>query len=190
MLALTGLEQGAGYPFLEWYAGAGIGYQFRSILKSHIENIDPDKEHHLILAGGYEHYHTTKTGKVTREEHAVIEIDPGARPISWLLLRDRNRIEFRWIDGAYSTRYRNEPSIEADATIHGYHFMPFGAAEAFYSGASRSWDEERYTAGAQWPYKDVLMLETYYRREHCPTCKPANWNVGGTTVHFYFRRAK
>jgi hypothetical protein len=35
ILALTGLEQGVSYPFEEWYAGAGLGYQFKPILKSH-----------------------------------------------------------------------------------------------------------------------------------------------------------
>jgi hypothetical protein len=32
-----------------------------------------------------------------------------------------------------------------------------------------SWDQEWYTAWVEWRYKRILMLETYYRREHCYT---------------------
>lgn len=174
-------------PFTEWYGGAGIGCQFKPILKSHIENIDPDKEHYLVFSGGYEYYHTLQSGKTKRENRAVIELFPGFRPLSWLLLRDRNRTELRWIDRVYSTRYRNELTAEADVVIHGYHFVPYGAPEFFYNGATHSWDQERYTAGVQWPYKRVMMLETYYRRENCSRCKPDRWNVAGATLHFYFR---
>jgi Protein of unknown function (DUF2490) len=190
ILALTGLEQGVNYPFEEWYAGAGLGYQFKPILKSHIENIDPDKEHHLVVAGGYEYHQTLQSGKVKREHRGLIEIVPGFRPLSWLLLRDRNRVEFRWINGVYSTRYRNEMTIEADVVLNKYHFTPFGAAEAFYDGSSHSWAEEWYTGGVEWPFKRLVMVETYYRREDCPTCNPSRWNVGGATLHFYFRTPK
>jgi hypothetical protein len=190
ILALTGLEQGVNYPFEEWYVGAGLGYQFKPILKSHIENIDPDKEHHLVVAGGYEYHDTDQSGKVKRENRGLIEVVPGFRPLSWLLLRDRNRVEFRWINGVYSTRYRNELTIEADVVLDGYHFIPFAAAEAFYNGSGHSWDEEWYTGGVEWPFKRLVMVETYYRWEDCPTCKPSRWNVAGATLNFYFRTPK
>jgi hypothetical protein len=30
------------------------------------------------------------------------------------------------------------------------------------------------------------MIDAYYRREHCVTCNPTNWNVGGVTLNFFF----
>jgi hypothetical protein len=42
VLAFTGLEQGVGYPFQQWYAAAALGYQLLPILAPHLENIDPD----------------------------------------------------------------------------------------------------------------------------------------------------
>jgi hypothetical protein len=115
----------------------------------------------------------------------VIEIVPGFRPLSWLLLRDRNRVEFRWINGIQSTRYRNELTIEADVVLDKYHFIPFAGVEAFYNGSSHSWDEEWYTAGVEWPFKRVVMVETYYRQEECPTRKPSRWNVGSSNSYTF-----
>ena len=42
-------------------------------------------------------------------------------------------------------------------------------------------------AGVQWPYKRVLMLDTYYLRQNCTTCSPAHLNVAGLTLNFYLR---
>jgi hypothetical protein len=119
-----------------------------------------------------------------------MELIPSYRLLSRLLVRDRNRVEFRWVDGVYSTRYRNLLTLETDFLVHGVRFTPFGSAEVFYDGPKHSWNEEWYTAGVQLPYKRRLMLETYYRRENCPTCSPARWNVGGATLNVYFRNTK
>jgi hypothetical protein len=81
-------------------------------------------------------------------------------------------------------------SSEVDFLVHDVRFTPYGTAEVFYDGPKHSWDQEWYTAGIQWPYKRSFMLETYYRREHCPTCTPENWNAGGITLHCFFKNGK
>jgi hypothetical protein len=35
----------------------------------------------------------------------------------------------------------------------------------FYDSPKHSWDQEWYAGGVQLPYKNVFMLEIYYRRE-------------------------
>jgi hypothetical protein len=190
VLAFSGLEQGVGFPYQQWYAAAALGYQFKPILRQHLENIDPDKEHYFLFGGGYEFLRTIQSGKVKDEDRVTIDVTLGFRPTGGFLVRDRNWIELRWINGTYSTTYRNMVTVEHDFLLHRFRLTPYGAAEVFYDGASRSWNEEWYTAGVQWPYKHLLMLDTYYRRENCPTCNPANWNVGGVTLNFYFGHAK
>jgi len=190
VLAFTGLEQGVGYPFQQWYAAAALGYQLKPILRPHPENIDPDKEHYLLFGGGYEFLRTVKSGNVTHEDRITIDMTPGFRPTANLLVRDRNWTEFRWIDGAYSTTYRNMASVEGDLLIHGLRLSPYGAVEVFFDGSKHSWDQEWYTGGVEWPYKRLLMLDTYYRRENCATCSPQNWNAGGVTLNFYFERVR
>lgn len=72
VLAFTGLEQGVGYPFQQWYVAAALGYQFKPILRPHRENIDPDKEHYFLFGGGYEFLRTTQSGQVTHENRITI----------------------------------------------------------------------------------------------------------------------
>lgn len=190
VLAFTGLEQGAGFPYQQWYGAAALGYQFKPILRPHLENIDPDKEHYLVFGGGYQYLRTTESGKVTQENRLVIELMFNYRlPVNFLV-HDRNRVELRWVNGSYSTTYRNQLGLEHDFLVHGFRFTPYGSAEIFYDGAKHSWNEELYTAGIQWPYKRVMMPDTYYQRVNCSTCNPPNWNVAGATLNFYFRNVK
>ena len=190
MLAFSGVEQGIGYPYQQWYAAAALGYQFKPILRQHIENIDPDKEHYFLFGGGYEFLRTIQSGKVKDEDRITIDVTPGFRLPGEFLVRDRNWIELRWINGTYSTTYRNMLTVERDFLIRSFRFSPYGSAEVFYDGAKHSWNEEWYTAGIEWPYKRLLMLDTYYRRENCPTCNPSYWNVAGVTLNFYFENRK
>lgn len=185
LLTFGGLEQGIGYPYQQWYAAAGVGYQLKPILKIHLENIDPDKEHWLVFGGGYEFLRTAQSGKISDENRVDSDGIIHFRLTARNLVIDRNRGEFRWVSGVYSTTYRNLLQVEHDFLLHDFRFTPYGSAEVFYDGAKHSWNQEWYTAGIQWPYKHLLMLETYYRREHCVTCNPTNWNTAGMTLNFY-----
>jgi len=187
LLAIAGSKTSEETGYRQVNAGIGIGHQWMRITKPHLENIDPDKEHLLVAGGGYENLQTV-SGKSKSENRMVLEGMPGFRPLSRLLVRDRNRVEFRWIDGVYSTRYRNELSAEYDLLIHHFRFSPYGCAETYYNGATASWNEEQYTAGVEWPVKRVLQIQTYYLRQNCSTCTPPHLNVAGLTLNFYFHK--
>jgi hypothetical protein len=189
-LAIAGLQQAVNYPYQQWYVSAGLGYQLKPILKPHLKNIDQDKEHHLVFGGGYEYLQTVQSGKTKYENRLALEGTFGFRLPAGFLVRDRNRVEFRWVDGVYSTRYRNQLRVERDFLVHGFRFAPYGSAEVYYDGAKNSWNEQEYAAGVQWPYKHLWMLETYYLRQNCTTCNPAYLNVAGFTLNFYFRNPK
>jgi hypothetical protein len=190
LLLWIGLEQAAGYPFQQWYTSAGIGRQFKPIIRPHWENIDPDKERYLVVGAGYEYLRTNRGEEKSDENRITFDMTPCLRPASKLLLRDRNWVELRWINGVYSTTYRNLVAGEVDLRVQNIRFTPFGTVEFFYDSPKHSWDQEWYTGGFQLPYKRVFMLEIYYRREHCPTCTPENWNAGGATLNFFFKNGK
>lgn len=190
ILTFAGTEQGIGFPFQQWYAAAALGYQGKPILREHLLNIDPDKERYFLAGGGYEFLHTTDSGKQKDENRVTLDGTFGFRPTARFLMRDRNWIELRWIDGVYSTTYRNMLTVERDFLVRGFRFSPYGSAEVFYNGAQHSWDTQWYTGGVEWPYKRLFEIDTYYRREHCDTCSPTNWNVGGVTLSFYFRNSQ
>src|SRR5271170_3549179 len=156
VLAFSGVEQGVGYPYQQVFAAAALGYQYKPIMKQHLENIDPDKEHYFVVGAGYEFLRTIQSGKLKDEDRFTIDGTVGFRPTAGFLLRDRNWTELRWINGKYSTTYRNMLTVEHDFLLHGFRFSPYGAAEVFYDGPSHSWNQEWYTAGVQWPYKRLL----------------------------------
>ena len=186
MLAFVGLKKGEDFAYQELNAGVGLGYQWRQISRPHLENIDPDKEHNFLFGGGYERIDTLQSGTMGDENRVVLQALAGFRPASRVYLSDRNRVEFRWVNGTYSTRYRNLVFGEYDITMHNFRLSPYASVEAFYNGAVGSWNEEQYTAGIEWPYKRILMLQTYYLRQNCTTCNPAHLNVGGLTLNLFF----
>jgi hypothetical protein len=190
LLGFVGLKNGEEFPYQQLNTGIGLGYQWKRISKLHLENIDQDKEHVLVFGTGYEYLQTFQSGQEKSENRWVLQATPALRPLSRLLVRDRNRIELRWVNGVYSTRYRNNLSLEYDLTVRNFRFTPYASAEIFYDGAKSSWNEEQYTVGLQWPYKRILMLETYYLRQHTTSSSPAYLNVGGLTLNIYFANKK
>ena len=195
VLTFVGGEEGQNYHYDQWYAAAGIGYQFRQFSSlPHLRNIDPDKEYYLVVGVGYEHLDTTSSGKI--ENRVTLDATPGFNFPGDLLVRDRNYFEFRWINGKYSTTYRNRLTLEREFRLGAFRFTPYGSVEAFWDASSHSaegsynnpehvWNQWWYTAGLQIPYQRWFMVQLYYRRENCSTCTPASWNAGGITVNFF-----
>ena len=187
VLAFVGGEQGQNYPYQQWYAAVGLGYRFKQFSRPHRQNIDPAKNVYLVLGFGYEHLDTDSSAKI--ENRITLEATPGYNFPGDLLVRDRNYFEFRWINGKYSTTYRNRLTLEREFTFGTFHFSPYASVEAFYDGDGHSaegsynsrghaWNQWWYTAGVQLPYKRWVMLQAYYRRENCSTCTPGSWNAG------------
>jgi len=198
-LAFVGGQQGQGYHYDQWYAAVGVGYQFKPFSMRPHRNIDPDKEFHLVVGAGYEHLDTRSSGHI--ENRLAVEATPGYNFPGDLLVRDRNYFEFRWINGKYSTTYRNRLTLEREFRVGAFRFSPYGSVEAFYDTSSHSaegsynnpehvWNQWWYSAGVQVPYERWFNLQAYYRRENCSTCSPASWNAVGVTVSFFIDTMK
>jgi hypothetical protein len=185
-LAFAGLKKGEENQYQQLNAGLGFGRQLKPILKLHPKNIDLDKENTFVLGGGYERLQTFQSGTRSNENRLAIQATLGFRPLSRLLLSDRNRVEFRWRDSGYSTRYRNNAQILYDIMFRGFHFSPYGSAEFFYDGAKGEWSREQYTAGIEWPLGRTVLLQTYYLRQN-DTSTPRHLNVTGLTLNMNFK---
>ena len=190
-----GVQQGQNYPFRQWYAAVGLGYQFKPISSPAAENIDPDKNFYFLFGAGYQHLDTTSSGTV--ENRGIIDATVGYIFPGDVLVRDRNWLELRWVNGNYSTTYRNMLMLEHEFRIQGLRVSPFGSVEAFYDGAGHtaeessggargSWNQWWYTVGAQLPYERWFMAQVLYRRKNCSTCVPENTNEWAIALHFFF----
>ena len=76
-------------------------------------------------------------------------------------LADRNAIDARWIDGEYSTRYRNRILLEVPVEQERYGFTPYANAEWFYSITKNQWTSVRYELGIQVPVVSHVSVEPY-----------------------------
>ncbi len=179
-------RKGEDYSYRQRIGRVEAGYQLKPILRAHERNINEDKEHYLVVAGSYEYLDTSQPGKSSHENRGIVDVTSRYRPTAGLLLSDRSRVEFRWVNGNYSTRYRNRLTAEHDIRTHSVRFAPYASIEAFYDGRHHSWNEFQYAFGVQVPYKRLLLLDTYYLRQDCSTCDPNPLNVWGLTLNIYF----
>src|SRR4029434_5133532 len=115
------------------------------------------------------------------ENRLAVEATPRYRLSERLLLTDRNRVEVRWVNGDYSTRYPNQIEAEYDAEVCGFRFTPYASAEFFYDITTSTWKQEWYSAGVEVPYRRLMMVDLYYLRQNCPGCTPDHLNVLGLT---------
>lgn len=186
ILASGQLQDATNTDYQEWIIGAGIGYQWKRILKQHLVNINEDKESRVVGGVGYEYVATDVPGDDKREDRIVLSVTPRARPGSRWLLEDRNRLELRWVDGKYSTRYRNRLTVEHDLKFNAFRMTPYAAVELYYSFSSGTLNEEQYSIGLQVPFHPVAMVEVYYLRQECTSCLPGDANMLGLTLNWYF----
>lgn len=184
---LGGLKQGEDYSYQQWRTGAGLELQSKRFARHRLTDIDPASEHKLDLGAGYQYLQTTEGPKPASENRIYLGLTPRGRPPGGLLLSDRNQFEFRWVNGVYSSRYRNRLTVERASRIGGLRLTPYASAEFFYDWAKDSWNEERYTVGVEWPYRDLLKLDTYYLYQDCTTCGPQFLNVAGLTLKYFLQ---
>ena len=152
------------------------------------EDIDQEKNHNLVLGAGYEYLDTNDAGKNKRENRLVIQGTPNysLSPLK-LLVQDRSRVEFRWVSGTYSTRYRNKLTVERPLRFEHFAITPYTSGELFYDKQHKDWTENQYAFGLIWPYKHLLSIDTYYLRQNCTTCKEAHVNAVGLTVTIFWK---
>ena len=190
LLLYGGKDKGEDFAYDQWKVGGLLNLRLKPILKPHLSDIDKDKEHYLVFSAGYQYSETIQSGPPSHEDRMIVQMTPQVRPGAGLFLADRNRVEFRWVNGKYSTRYRNQLTVERGLQTHSLRFTPYASGELFYDSQTHSWNENRYAFGVQLPYKRFFMLDNYYQRQNCTTCKPNYLNIWGLTLNFYFRSTR
>ena len=103
-----------------------------------------------------------------------------------ILLSDRNRSDFRIVNGDYRPRYRNRIKGERPFTIGRVDLNPYSSFEVFYDWHSKRVDRLRYSAGMEWTLTRHVTLEGYYMRQH-NRISGDRVNGIGAVVQWYFR---
>lgn len=185
IIAGSQLKEGLSYDAQQWIFGGAIAYQWQRILGQHVANIDEDKEHHLVLGAGYEYLQTNDPTPQKFENRIILAATLSFRAGPDFFLGDRNRYEYRWVNGKYETRYRNRLEVQYDLTHSARPIRPYVTVEFFYDVPKSAWNEEQYAGGVEWPLGRTMNLQTYYMFQDCSTCNPQHTNVIGVEFNWF-----
>ncbi|MEK6336323.1 MAG: DUF2490 domain-containing protein [Acidobacteriota bacterium] len=172
------------------------GKAFEAQIGVHIDYI-PNQ--HVILRTGYR-YGTSvgSTDDPFREHRLVTEQTLRQMLPGQLLLSDRNREDFRFVDGDFSFRYRNRVTLEREVhTFKGRSVTPYVSGEIFYDTRYHTWNRNRWAVGVQHslrrgPLRKMLLpkrqviLDLYYMRQNDSRSDIRRVNAIGAALTFYF----
>ena len=172
----------------QWNMGALLNYRIKRLTMHREKDIDEENEHLFVLGAGYEYLQTLENDKTKRENRIIIQGAAHHSPGAGLLVTDRNRVEFRWVNGAYNFRYRNKLIVDRAFRANKFRFTPYASGELFWDRNHHLWNENQYSFGVQLPYKQRLMLDIFYLHQNCTTCSQTHVNVAGLTLNLFFKR--
>ena len=186
----TGRERSQELDSSKGKVGVGVSVRVRPMFNL-FDKDDPDKKYTLVLGTVFEHSKTTE-GSQTRTENKIA-LDAWGR---WafkkpkILVTNRNRLEFRWVNGDYHLRYRNWLFAERPIRIKNYKVSPFAGAEPFWDQRYQKWNLFRFMGGVRLPAWRRTYMDVFYVREHCLTCPTLNTDVFGINYFIPLRRKK
>jgi Protein of unknown function (DUF2490) len=168
---------------------------FEAQIGAHVDYI-PNK--HIVLRTGYRFGTSLGDASSTYKENRLLteqtlrKMLPGS-----LLLSDRNREDFRFIEGDFSFRYRNRVTIEREFLIRKRTITPYVAGEIYYDTRYSAWNRNRLTAGVQTSLrhgpvlkmllpKRQIILDLYYTRQNDSRSETQHVNALGAALSFYF----
>jgi hypothetical protein len=125
--------------------------------------LDESKNSVLMIRSGYR-YLASYTGGAA-EHRGLLEATaryPLTGHFGNVLLSNRNRMDFRVIDGAYSWRYRNRLSVDRELSVGPVRINPYVRFEGFYDSRFAAFSRTETMVGASFPITRYWELEGYF----------------------------
>ena len=162
-------------------------------------HVDYIPNNHIILRAGYRYGTAIGNNDDPFKEHRILTEQTLRKMLPGdLLLSDRNREDFRFIQGDFSFRYRNRVTLEREIhLVKGRPVTPYVSAEIFYDTRYRAWHRNRFAVGVQQPLrrnfiekmvlpKHQVVLDIYYLRQNDSRSETRHVNAFGAALIFYF----
>lgn len=99
---------------------------------------------------------------------------------------DRNRFEWRNINGNVSWRYRNRVQFERPFSIGERRITPYISGETMYDTRFDTWTRNQLYIGARVPIVKHVTWDGFYMRQWDARTQPGFLNVAGTFVRLDF----
>jgi hypothetical protein len=167
-----------------FYIATALKPVFRQELRD-----EPDvfRNKYLVFRAGYRYQTSLTNATSASENRGILELTP-RYILPWqLVISDRNRGEFRFIQGRpFSTRYRNRLRLERDVHYRGLNCTPYVYDEIFYDTRYNQLTPNLYALGAEFPVRLHVVLEPYYLRQNGSHSTPAHINAVGFKLNLYF----
>lgn len=161
---------------------------FKIRLQRSARRADVARNKLLQLRIGYLYSHSSKNSSKQFTEHTpTLEISPRFYFSKQILITNRVRSDFRFVDGVFTPRFRYRLKIERTMQLGRMALTPYAHAEAFYDWRYDAWHRFRYTAGAEWELSKRVVLEGYYVRQRDNRSSTKYLNAIGVALQLYFR---
>jgi hypothetical protein len=167
-------------------------------------HVDYIPNEHVILRAGYRYGSSVGSNKDSFKEHRLLteqtlrHLLPGD-----FVLSDRNREDFRFVNGDFSFRYRNRVTLEREfkwpkvPILNGRTITPYVSGEVFYDTRYNVWNRNRFAVGFQQSLrrgllgkmvlpKHQIILDLYYMRQNDSRAEIPHVNAVGAALSFYF----
>ena len=161
-------------------------------------NVDFIVSPRLVLGAGYRHGSSLTETDRFKEDRALAE-QTLRQPLPLkILLSDRNREEFRVVNGDFSLRYRNRLTLEREFALPKRSITPYASIEVYYDGRFKVWNRNRLTVGAQVQLRKALpllsavlprkqmILDVYYTRQNDSRSQPNHIKAVGAVLAIHF----
>ena len=161
-------------------------------------HVDYTVNKRLVLRAGYRYGFSLTETDPFREHRPIAEQTYREQLPLKILLSDRNREEFRIVNGDFSFRYRNRLMLEREFVIPGRSITPYGAVEVYHDSRFNAWNRNRLTGGVQVQLKKALpllrlvtprkqvIIDVYYTRQNDSRSQPRHLHAIGTALAIHF----
>jgi len=146
--------------------------------------LDESKNRPLLLRVGY-HYLPSTEG--ANEHRVIVEATPRYPLKAGAVISSRNRVDLRFIDDAFSWRYRNRLSIERQFSLRSFDLTPYVRTEAYYDNKYTKWSRTAFSGGVAITFGKHYEIETYFEHQN-DTSKSPNRQVNalGVSLNLHF----
>jgi Protein of unknown function (DUF2490) len=150
--------------------------------------LDESKNRLLLVRAGYRYLPSYTGGP--NENRGVLEVTPRYPLIGLLgdvLISDRNRVDFRLIEGEHSWRYRNRLSAERELSLGRVRVGPYARFELYYDSRFDKWSRGEWMLGSSFPITRHWEVEAYYDSQNDTSESPnRHTRALGVVTTFYF----
>lgn len=170
---------------------------FEGQLGAHVDYFWRD---HLSFRVGYRYGSSLGDTDDPFREHRIVTEQSFRKKTKWSIqLTDRNRQDWRWVNGDFSFRYRNRITAEKEFRVWGRPVTPYGSAEVFYDSRFSTFNRYRFATGVQYTFKKhgsgeplllllrkQRVLDIYYLRQEDTRSQPKHVNAIGISFAIHF----